>query len=115
MIVQDKVYKIVIDLAKDVPTVNYTGDRKSQASISILSDSNSMANPQLHPFEINPHTGEPFLRLRNNRNIILTPPRPSDVTPYLSILNDPRVYQWMIGLSIPHLPGISIPVAVDWV
>lgn len=64
-----------------------------------------MINDQLHPLEANPLTGEPFLRLKHHRNIILTPPRPSDTTCYPPILNDPRVYEQLIGPPIPFLPG----------
>ncbi|KAG6846098.1 hypothetical protein H0H87_006462 [Tephrocybe sp. NHM501043] len=39
-----------------------------------------MANHQLHPLEVNSLTSEPFLRLRNHKNIILTPPRAEDST-----------------------------------
>jgi len=64
-----------------------------------------MANPQLHPIEVNPRTGEPFLRLNHHKNIILTPHRPSDITCYAPILNDPQVHEWLAGPPIPYLPG----------
>jgi len=54
--------------------------------------------------EINPSTGEPFLRLKKHKNIILTPPRLSDITSYPPILNDPRVHKWLIGPPFPYLP-----------
>jgi len=63
-----------------------------------------MANHQLYPLEVNPHTGEPFLRLNNHSHIIITPPRPSDMACYPPILNDPRVHEWLIGPPIPYLP-----------
>lgn len=61
-------------------------------------------NPQLHPLEVNSHTGEPFLRLTLHKDIILTPPRPGDVKCYPPILNDPKVHRWMLGPPIPYLP-----------
>ncbi|KAF9469678.1 hypothetical protein BDZ94DRAFT_1151485 [Collybia nuda] len=61
-----------------------------------------MANPQFYPLEVNPLTKEPFLRLRNHKNIIITPPRSSDPTSYCLILNDPRVHKWLTGPPIPH-------------
>jgi hypothetical protein len=64
-----------------------------------------MANHQLHPLEINASTGEPFLRLNHHKNIILTPHRLSDVVCYPPILNDPRVYEWLLCPPIPYLPG----------
>jgi hypothetical protein len=67
-----------------------------------------MANPQLYPLEVNARTGEPFLRLNNHKNIILTPHRPSDVQCYPPILNDPRVYEWVLTPVNPYLPGESI-------
>ncbi|KAF9469679.1 hypothetical protein BDZ94DRAFT_1243001 [Collybia nuda] len=33
----------------------------------------------------------------------MTPPRPSDIVYYPLIVNDPRVYEWLIGLSFPYL------------
>jgi len=54
--------------------------------------------------EINASTGEPFLRLNQHKNIILTPHRLSDVVCYPPILNDPRVYEWLLCPPIPYLP-----------
>ncbi|KAF7347350.1 N-acetyltransferase domain-containing protein [Mycena venus] len=65
-----------------------------------------MANPQLHPLEVNPKTGEPFLRLLAHKNIILTPPRLSDAPFIISILNDERVYPWLSSPPYPYLPGV---------
>ncbi|TFK41960.1 hypothetical protein BDQ12DRAFT_696498 [Crucibulum laeve] len=62
-----------------------------------------MLNPQIHPLEINPLTGEPFLRLRNRPNIIITPPRWSDTPHILPILNDERVHVWLRGPPVPFL------------
>ncbi|KAG1860651.1 hypothetical protein DFJ58DRAFT_778374 [Suillus subalutaceus] len=60
---------------------------------------------QLHPLEINPKTGEPFLRLAApHQNIILTPPRQGDQSVLIQHLNDPAIYGWMQALPIPYLP-----------
>ncbi|KAH0578991.1 hypothetical protein J132_00876 [Termitomyces sp. J132] len=63
-----------------------------------------MANPQIYPLEVNPKTGEPFLRLRNHQNIILTPPRPEDALSYLPNMNDPHIYKWLGSPPFPFLP-----------
>ncbi|KAJ7361139.1 acyl-CoA N-acyltransferase [Mycena albidolilacea] len=60
-------------------------------------------NPQLHPLEVNPKTGEPFLRLLSHKNIIITPPRLSDAPLYVSILNDERVIHWLSSPPYPYL------------
>jgi len=59
-----------------------------------------MVNLQLHPLEVNLKTGEPFLRLRHHKNIILTPPREEDAEAFIPLLNDPRVD----GLAGPPYP-----------
>ncbi|KAF8204465.1 acyl-CoA N-acyltransferase, partial [Mycena galopus ATCC 62051] len=61
-------------------------------------------NPQLHPLEVNPQTGEPFLRLLSHKNIILTPPRLSDAPFLIPLLNDERVYHWLSSPPYPYLP-----------
>ncbi|KAG5647668.1 hypothetical protein DXG03_008391 [Asterophora parasitica] len=61
-----------------------------------------MANPQLHPLEINPRTGEPFLRLKDRKDIIITPPRRDDVALYVPIMNDPRIYEWLGSPPFPY-------------
>ncbi|KAJ6577058.1 acyl-CoA N-acyltransferase [Mycena vulgaris] len=61
-------------------------------------------NPQLHPLEVNPQTGEPFLRLASHKNIILTPPRLSDAPFLVELLNDERVYHWLVSPPYPYLP-----------
>lgn len=64
----------------------------------------AMPRSQLYPLEINPHTGEPFLRLpAPHDNIILTPPRLSDVKSTVPILNDPKVITWLEGPPVPYL------------
>ncbi|KAJ7146313.1 acyl-CoA N-acyltransferase [Mycena epipterygia] len=62
-----------------------------------------MYNPQLHPLEVNPATGEPFLRLTSHKNIILTPPRLNDGPAIVPILNDERVYHWLSSPPNPYL------------
>ncbi|RDB29408.1 hypothetical protein Hypma_015951 [Hypsizygus marmoreus] len=62
-----------------------------------------MANPQLHPLEVNPRTGEPFLRLRKHKNVILTPPRSSDIPENIRYLNDPHVNDMLSGPPVPYL------------
>ena len=64
-----------------------------------------MANPQLYPLEVNPKTGEPFLRLRNHKNIILTPPRMEDAPVLVSFLNDPRICDCLSGPPYPYTLG----------
>ncbi|KAJ7146318.1 acyl-CoA N-acyltransferase [Mycena epipterygia] len=63
-----------------------------------------MDNPQLHPLEVNPTTGEPFLRLTTHKNIILTPPRLSDGPAMIPLFNDERVYHWLSSPPVPYLP-----------
>ncbi|KAJ7762383.1 acyl-CoA N-acyltransferase [Mycena maculata] len=63
-----------------------------------------MDNPQLHPLEVNPKTGEPFLRLLSHKNIILTPPRLSDGPAMIPLFNDERVYHWLSSPPYPYLP-----------
>jgi len=65
-----------------------------------------MAGRQLYPLEVNPQTGEPFLRLpAPNDNIILTPPRIGDLKSLAPIINDPRVSIWLEGPPIPYHDG----------
>ena len=58
---------------------------------------------QLHPIQLNPQTGEPVLRLPEPfSNIILTPPRASDVASVVENLNDPKVYSTIMGPPWPY-------------
>lgn len=58
---------------------------------------------QLDPLEINPQTGEPFLRLpAPNDNIILTPPRMNDAKSFAPIINGPEVSRMLEGPPIPY-------------
>ncbi|KAG1734033.1 uncharacterized protein EDB91DRAFT_1057071 [Suillus paluster] len=60
---------------------------------------------QLHPLEINPKTGEPFLRLpAPHQNIILTPPREGDQSINMHHMNDPAIHKWLEGPPVPYLP-----------
>ncbi|CAK5280769.1 unnamed protein product [Mycena citricolor] len=61
-------------------------------------------NPQFHPMEINPTTGEPFLRLESHPNIIITPTRPEDAPRVVELLSDKRVYGWLCSPPHPYLP-----------
>ncbi len=59
--------------------------------------------PQLHPLHIHPVTGEPFLRLPSpHENVIVTPPRISDIPAIVENLNDLRVYRWLEGPPFPY-------------
>ncbi|KAJ7594000.1 hypothetical protein C8J56DRAFT_777684 [Mycena floridula] len=62
-----------------------------------------MSNPQLQPFEFNPKTGEPFLRLKSHKNIILTPPRFSDAPRIINLLNDPKINDQLATVPFPYL------------
>ena len=62
-------------------------------------------NPQLYPLEINSTTGEPFLRLRKHKSIIITPPRPDDAPSIVSILNDFSVSDCLSGPPFPYTYG----------
>jgi len=60
---------------------------------------------QLHPLEVNPKTGEPFLRLpAPHHNIIITPPREEDQPVLMQHMNDPAIYEWIEGPPVPYLP-----------
>ncbi|KZT02496.1 uncharacterized protein LAESUDRAFT_730244 [Laetiporus sulphureus 93-53] len=65
-----------------------------------------MYHPQLYPLQVNPATGELYLRLSSPLdNIILTSPRTSDAASIVSILNDPKVCRWLEGPPYPYLPS----------
>ncbi|KAF9486333.1 hypothetical protein BDN70DRAFT_869824 [Pholiota conissans] len=61
-----------------------------------------MANPQLYPLEVNATTKEPFLRLRNHKNIILTPPRHDDEDALIAALNDFAIADCLSGPPYPY-------------
>jgi len=57
----------------------------------------------METLQANPTTGEVFLRLpAPHENIIITPPRDSDAADIISILNDPRVYNSLVGTPLPY-------------
>ena len=59
----------------------------------------------MNTLQVNPTTGEVFLRLpAPHENIIITPPRDSDAADITLILNDPRVYKTLLGPPFPYLP-----------
>ncbi|KAF6754327.1 hypothetical protein DFP72DRAFT_1010015 [Ephemerocybe angulata] len=62
-----------------------------------------MNNHQLRPLEVNPATGEPFLRLRKHSNVIITPPRLSDCPRIASLIGDPIIYEQLSGAPVPYL------------
>ena len=71
-----------------------------------------MSTSQLHPLQVNPQTGEPFLRLPSPLDhIIITPPRMSDVEHVVENMNDPKVYSTLSGPPFPYLKQH----AIDWV
>lgn len=56
------------------------------------------------PLELNPDTGEPFLRLpAPHNNIIITAPRLEDASPIVPVLNDPKVCKYLLGPPHPYL------------
>ncbi|KAJ7110293.1 hypothetical protein C8R43DRAFT_936300, partial [Mycena crocata] len=61
-------------------------------------------NHQLHPLEVDPETGEPFLRLAGHASIVITPPRLSDVPSIVLLMNDERVYSGLGSPPFPFLP-----------
>ncbi|EPT01563.1 hypothetical protein FOMPIDRAFT_1059740 [Fomitopsis schrenkii] len=63
-----------------------------------------MSRSPLHPLQVNPSTGEPYLRLPSpHTNIIITPPRMSDVDALVGHMNDARVVSSFSGPAYPYL------------
>ena len=63
-----------------------------------------MSRSGLYPLHVNPTTGEPYLRLPSpHENIIITPPRLSDVDALVGHLNDRKVVNSLIGPPYPYL------------
>jgi len=59
----------------------------------------------MNTLQVNPTTGEVFLRLpAPHENIIITPPRDCDAADITLILNDPRVYKNLLGPPFPYHP-----------
>jgi len=57
----------------------------------------------MNSLQVNPTTGEVFLRLpAPHENVIITPPRDSDAADLVLILNDPRVYKFLIAPPFPY-------------
>lgn len=70
------------------------------------------SNPQLHPLQLNPQTGEPFLRLRKHENVILTPKRrEADKAAIIRNMNDWAIAQWLSGPPWPYTEGTYTPPA----
>lgn len=70
-----------------------------------------MSNFPASTLEYNRRTGEPFIRLPHpHENLILTPPRLTDVAALMAVLNDPKVYLTLEGPPNPYLESH----AVDW-
>ncbi|KAF5352386.1 hypothetical protein D9756_005806 [Leucocoprinus leucothites] len=61
-----------------------------------------MSDSRLGPFEVNPRTQEPMIRLRKHQNIVITPPRESDIPCVIPHLNDERVHIWLGGPPYPY-------------
>jgi RimJ/RimL family protein N-acetyltransferase len=59
----------------------------------------------MNTLQVDPTTGEVFLRLpAPHENIIITPPRESDVDDLVLMLNDPRIYKFLLNLPFPYHP-----------
>nr|GAT59525.1 predicted protein [Mycena chlorophos] len=65
-------------------------------------------NAQLHPLELNPATGEPFLHLPGKEGLVLTPPRMTDVDAMVEVFNDERIYYWLTGTPFPYTKDNAI-------
>lgn len=73
-----------------------------QCTFTSLSTTN-MPLSQLHPLQLDPQTGEPFLRLPAPfEAIIITPPRSSDVSSFVDTLNDVDVSRWLFSAAHPY-------------
>jgi len=81
----------------------------------ILADDSANGNLMatlLAPLQVNPLTGEPFLRLNlTGIHVILTPPRLSDPDYIVPILNDSRVNRNLLSTPIPYTKGDG----VEWI
>lgn len=65
-----------------------------------------MAHSYLHPLQVKSKTHEPYLRLPSpHDNIIITPPRMSDVDALVPHLNDRKIADWLTGPPFPYLPS----------
>ncbi|KAJ4472539.1 acyl-CoA N-acyltransferase [Lentinula edodes] len=61
-----------------------------------------MVRSQFHPLKVNATTGEPFFPLETHPNIILTPPRLTDIPKLPDLMNDPGVCVWLTGPPHPY-------------
>lgn len=61
-----------------------------------------LAGGQYYPLWIHRQTEEPFLRLKNHKNIIVTPPRETDAAALTTLMNHPLVYEWSDIPTIPY-------------
>lgn len=62
-----------------------------------------MLSRQFHPLQVNSQTGEPFLRLPEPfETIIITPPRPSDVSKFADTLKDVDISKWLFTAAHPY-------------
>ena len=75
---------------------------KNKSPVDLVRTSN---DKPMNTLQVNPTTGEVFLRLpAPHEDIIITPPRDSDAADIAIILNDPRVYKNLIGPPLPYHP-----------
>ncbi|KAJ7642863.1 acyl-CoA N-acyltransferase [Mycena rosella] len=73
-----------------------------------------MAAPQFSPLDVNPETGELFLRLPHpHATIILTPPRTRDAEPIVDIMNDPAVYPFLGRPKMPYLLEAAVALVAE--
>ncbi|KAJ3978110.1 acyl-CoA N-acyltransferase [Lentinula raphanica] len=61
-----------------------------------------MSLTQTYPLRVNSTTGELYLPLESHPNIIITPPRMSDIPRLPDLLNDPGVCVWISGPPYPY-------------
>lgn len=63
-----------------------------------------MSRSYLRPLQFNPTTGEPYLRLPSpHTNVIITPPRMSDVDALVGHMNDHKIRRSLTGPAYPYL------------
>lgn len=59
----------------------------------------------MNALQVNPTTGELFLRLpAPYENIVITPPRETDANDLVLMLNDPRIYKFLLAPPFPYRP-----------
>jgi hypothetical protein len=57
--------------------------------------------------EFHPETKEPFIRLQEHKNLILTLQRKGDEDALISILNDDKVWYWLEATPHPYTRGAT--------